>query len=80
MDTGLLPFHPFTIYNIKKIFGFYNIREKYEQNLTCDGKKLIYPLPIIGFDCKQLPNGLWDFCLNIADIEWGFISKWPKNS
>jgi len=79
-DFWLITVSPTYDRNVKKSFKFQNVQEKYEQDLTDEGEGLEYPLPIVGFDSKPLSNGLWDYCLNTADIEWGFVSNWPENA
>jgi len=65
---------------VKKKYKFENASEEYEQDLTDEGEELEFPLPIIGFDSTLLPNKMWRFCLNVLDIEWGFVSKWPTKA
>ena len=77
-NQWLITVSPVSDHSIKKKFCFLGVQENYEQHLTDDGGEIEYPLPIIGFDSKLLPNGLWEFCLNVSDVEWGFISEWPK--
>lgn len=79
-DQWLISISPCYDHKIVKKYLFHNVQEKYEEDLTDDGEVVEYPLPIIGFDSKQLPSGMWLFCLNAADIEWGFISEWPTNA
>jgi len=64
--------------NIKKKFVFNDVALKYEEYLLDEDEVLEFPIPIIGFDSFPLPNGRWRFCLNAADIEWGFESDWPS--
>ena len=65
-------------HNTLKRFIFRQVLENYEQDLTDEGEVIEYPLPIIGFDSKRLSSGLWHFCLNAAEVEWGFQSEWPE--
>ncbi len=36
------------------------------------------PWDIIGFDCEELPDGRWRFCLHTDRIEYVFESPWPE--
>ena len=36
------------------------------------------PWDIIGFDCRPLPDGLWEFVLHCAGIEYGYEAHWPE--
>ena len=36
------------------------------------------PWDIIGFDCDQLRNERWRFCLHTDCIEYVFDSTWPE--
>lgn len=77
-DAWLITVSPAHDDSTPKSFRFQQAQEKYEQDLTENGESIAFPLSIIGFDSKPLPSGLWEFCLNASDIEWGFISKWPE--
>ncbi|WP_444915884.1 hypothetical protein [Microbulbifer sp. TRSA007] len=77
--TWIITISPAYNHKERKSFKFANVQERYEQDLTNEEDLLEYPLPIIGFDSKRLPRGNWSFCLNAADIEWGFFSDWPEN-
>jgi hypothetical protein len=64
--------------NKSKSFVFSNVDELWEEAVWNDNKTIAFPLDIIGFDSKKQFNGKWKFCLNTYEMEWGFISNWPK--
>lgn len=64
-------------YEQVKSFKFSESKLEYEELLIENLSELEYPLPIIGFDCKEIQSDCWQFCLNAQDIEWTFTSKWP---
>ena len=64
--------------NVKR-YSFYHVQDEYEEIHAGEVEEIEFPLPIIGFDSKELRDENWMFCLNVGDVEWGFVSKWPSS-
>lgn len=59
---------------------FRNVRIKSHDVSYCDADDLQLPWGIIGFDCRQMEHGTWNFVLHTDGGEYCFEASWPTVS